>query len=131
MGVAHDGTATSSNGNIITKTGAGNYTYNSLSNNSLQFVTNPAGDQRPPSVISTNSQSISYTSFQQPSIITEGSYKLAYTYGGEYNRIKSVLTDNSDGSVETKYYFGDYEKQMKDSANKHCIILGLVMGLVQ
>ncbi|WP_158563383.1 FG-GAP-like repeat-containing protein [Chitinophaga silvatica] len=118
LAITYDGGSGSSVGNIATKTDAGNYVYNNQKNNALAYITNPAGAQTPPSVISTQTQNLTYTGFQKAATVTEGTYALDYTYGSDYQRIKSVLKNN--GAVaETRYYLGDYEKQVKPTTTKH------------
>ncbi|MEO1627573.1 MAG: RHS repeat-associated core domain-containing protein, partial [Bacteroidota bacterium] len=93
-----------SNGNIVSKTDVGSYTYPSGKNNAVTKVSNV--DATIPNV----TQDISYTEFDQPSQVTEGNFELDYVYGYKRQRIKSVLKEN--GSIKaTRLYMGDYEKQ--------------------
>ncbi|MBI4946757.1 MAG: hypothetical protein HY840_10205 [Bacteroidetes bacterium] len=90
------------NGNITSKTDVGTYAYNSVSKNAVERVNNPLG-------ISTNQQDIIYTSFNKTATITEGDYKLNFTYGPDNARKKTdLLFQNTLAS--TRYFLGDYEK---------------------
>jgi RHS repeat-associated protein len=103
MSMRHDTMTYADNGNILTKTDVGVYTYDPTKIYATAEITNPKG------LIKDAQQHITYNSFLQPDTIREGAYTLVYTYGYHGNRIKSVLTYN--GVVkETKYYFGEYEK---------------------
>jgi RHS repeat-associated protein len=112
---------TGSIGNIDTKTDAGYYKYKSDKINALAYIMNtPVPNQNlvtpsPNTNISYLPQEISYTPFLKAASIGEsantgGSY-LEYTYGYDYERVKSHLT-YGHGNYETKYYFEDYEKQI-------------------
>ncbi|WPV66931.1 FG-GAP-like repeat-containing protein [Chitinophaga sp. LS1] len=116
LNITYDG-AGSSFGNIKTKTDAGNYTYNDQKVNALAFITNPAGSQVPPSVISQLQQDVTYTAFNRTSTITEGSNQLTYAYGADYGRIKGTFKQNG-ALAETRYYLGGYERQIKGSVTR-------------
>lgn len=101
-----------SNGNLSTKTDAGSYSYHATKFNAVTGVTNPS-----PSPVPLPQQSISYTAFMQPEVITEANtanvpFELTYTYGADYERIKGVLKQNG-AVINTRYYFsGDFEKDV-------------------
>ncbi|HEY8896761.1 MAG TPA: FG-GAP-like repeat-containing protein [Niastella sp.] len=115
--INYDGAASSSLGNITSKTDAGSYVYNSQKNNAVAYVTNPAGAQVPPAVIAQKQQDITYTAFGKSATVTENNYQLTYAYGSDYQRIKGVLKQNT-ATLETKYYLGDYEKQTKNGITR-------------
>jgi RHS repeat-associated protein len=117
IAVGYDGSTGSSLGNIVTKTDAGNYVYNNDKNNAVAYVTNPAGAQTPPSVISQQQQDISYTPFQKTATVAENGYLLSYTYGSNFQRIKGIL-QQSGVTVETRYYIGAFERQIKAGATR-------------
>lgn len=103
MSMRHDTMTYADNGNILSKTDVGVYTYDPTRIYATTEITNPKG------LIKDAQQHITYNSFLQPDTIREGAYTLVYSYGYHGNRIKSALTYN--GVVkETKYYFGEYEK---------------------
>jgi RHS repeat-associated protein len=111
LSMAYDGTTSSSLGNITNKTDAGAYTYKTDKINAVAYITNPAGPTADPVTISKAEQQISYTPFLKTATITEGNYNLSYTYGPEYQRVKSVLKQGTT-TLETRYYLGSYEKQV-------------------
>lgn len=108
--ITYDGGSTKSFGNIISKTDAGNYVYKTDKINAVAYITNPAGAQTPPAVISTALQQMTYTPFQKTASIDQNGYRLDYTYAADMERIKSVLKQNG-AVVETKYYLGAMEVQ--------------------
>lgn len=111
------------NGNINSKTDAGNYTYDISKINAVTQVTNPNLN------IPLSTQNVSYTSYFQPATITEGTNLLTYTYGADQERIKSVLTQN--GTVTNqKYYFSGYEKDITGASVKHLHYIYAGNGLI-
>jgi RHS repeat-associated protein len=110
----------SGNGNINSKTDAGTYSYHGTKFNDAVGATNPGN------MIPSIQQEITYTAFQQPGKITEGQYELNYTYGADYNRIKSELKQNSN-TIRTRYYFSDYEK---DNTGKYIQYVSSPVGLI-
>jgi RHS repeat-associated protein len=89
-------------GNITSKTDVGNYSYTSGRPNAVTGVTNTN------SVIPNAGQNINYTPFSQPATVTENGYELTYTYGADYNRIRSITKQNGN-EINRRYYFGEYE----------------------
>jgi RHS repeat-associated protein len=111
--INYDGTTTSSMGNIVTKTDAGNYVYKTDKIHAVAYITNPAGAQTPPSTISTIEQQITYTPFLKAASITEAPNRLEFTYGPDYQRVKTLLKNSSTSALlETRLYLGSYEKQI-------------------
>ncbi|GAB4014482.1 hypothetical protein [Spirosoma koreense] len=93
-------------GNITDKSDAGTYSYLTGKPNAVSAVTNPTN------VIPWQQQAISYTAFLQPQVISENGYELTYTYGDDYERIRSVLRQNNN-LMRTRYYTGPgYEKDI-------------------
>ena len=68
-------------GNIISKTDAGNYVYKTDKLHAVAYITNPAGAQSPPANISSVQQDIIYTPYLKTASISEGAYRIDYTYG--------------------------------------------------
>jgi RHS repeat-associated protein len=137
---SYDGNSSTSMGNIIAKTDAGNYVYKTDKIHAVAYITNPAGIQTPPSNISTVEQNITYTAFLKTASITEAPYSLDFTYGPDYQRIKTVLKNNNIVQ-ETRIYGGGFEKQIITGgsnreihyivgANGLCAILVKESGLV-
>ncbi len=80
--------------------------------------------------ISSGTQSLpTYTSFLQPASISEGTNAVNYTYGSDENRIKSALTQNS-AITNTRYYLGDYEKDITGGVTKHIHYVSAGDGLM-
>ena len=109
--MTYDGNASSSMGNIITKTDAGNYVYKTDKIHAVAYITNPAGAQTALANISTVEQQITYTAFLKAATITEAPWSLEFTYGPDYERVKTLLKNNSV-LQETRLYVGSYEKQI-------------------
>lgn len=109
--ITYDGDASSSMGNIITKTDAGNYVYKTDKIHAVAYITNPAGAQTPPANISTIEQQITYTPFLKTATVTEAPYGLEFTYGPDYQRVKTILKNNGV-LQETRLFLGSYEKQI-------------------
>jgi len=101
------------NGNINTKTDVGTYAYDpTIRVNAVNNVTNG------PNNISANAQNIVYSSFYQPLTISENNFLLTYTYRADDQRVKSVMRQNTT-VINTRYYFGDYEKDITGSTTRH------------
>ncbi|MCE7043817.1 hypothetical protein [Dyadobacter sp. CY312] len=107
-----------SNGNVNTKTDGGTYSYDATKFNAVNGVTNPA-----PSPIALKQQDITYTAFMLPSVIKENNtsdvqYESTYTYGADYERIKSI-TKLGGTTTNTRYYFANgYEKDNSGTARE-------------
>jgi RHS repeat-associated protein len=91
------------NGNLLTKDDVGTFSYDSHKINAVRHVTNTSNN------VSSNEQNIAYTSFLEPSKITENGYELNYTYGPDYLRKYSELKVNGT-VIDTKSYSGTYEE---------------------
>ncbi|WP_149240838.1 RHS repeat-associated core domain-containing protein [Dyadobacter sp. 32] len=71
-------------------------------------------------------QDITYTPFQQPYTVAEGAFNLTYTYGADYNRIKSELKQNGN-TIQTRYYFSSFEK---DGSGRYIHYVSAPVGLI-
>lgn len=111
------------NGNINYKTDAGNYTYNGSKINAVSNITNQHN------LVPQDEQNISYTSFFQPKLLTESNKNLEYIYSHDDQRIKSVLKINNVVNT-TRYYFGDYERQIKNGITSHIHYIAADPGLI-
>ncbi|MDR6807507.1 RHS repeat-associated protein [Dyadobacter sp. BE34] len=117
------------NGNIVDKSNVGAYSYHQTKFNAVTGVTNP-----PPSPVPLLQQDITYTPFMQPDKVTEigtGNVpcELTYTYGADYNRIKSVLKQNGN-IINIKYYFSGFDKDITGAATKYVHHIGSPAGLI-
>lgn len=96
----------SANGNILSKTSIGNYSYDGAKPHAVSSVTNPDG------LISTTEQGIRYTSFNKVDSIIQSNLIYTLTYGDNDQRTMSSLYDNGN-LQKTVYYIGNYEKEVK------------------
>lgn len=138
--IAYDGT-----GNITAKTDVGSeYIYGDA--NHIHAVTkikskvyNGPGltdPQTEPSDISTDVQDISYTAFNQPNVLTEGTgtplvKQLTYSYAADHQRIKSIYKENNT-PITTRYYLGNYEKDITNGVTNeiHYVPTGIGLGCI-
>jgi RHS repeat-associated protein len=90
------------NGNILSKTGIGNYTYNTTKVDAIQAITNTAGYVR------SDTQSVLYTSFNKARFLKEGNRQYTIHYGADQQRRMSILQKGS--LTKTRYYVGNYER---------------------
>ena len=102
----------SANGNILTKTRVGSYTYNSNHPHAVVAVTNPLGS------ISSATQTASYTAFGKIASLRDNGYTMNFTYGPDEQRWKTVLRYNGI-ITRTTLYAGDYERVTEDGQTKH------------
>jgi RHS repeat-associated protein len=96
------------NGNILSKTGIGNYSYDDTKKNAVVAVQNFS------QTISPQTQNITYTDFDRVSSINENDYELNFVYDTELDRIKTELK-HEDQIIETKYFLGFYEKIIRNT----------------
>lgn len=113
------------NGNIVSKTGLGSYSYDKP--HAVSTVDNTGG------LISENNQTIAYTAFDKVSSISEtvgsNNYLLNITYGPDRQRWKSTLKTNNAVARMT-VYAGDYEMVTEGGVTKQLYYLGGNNGLV-
>jgi len=127
--MVYDGATNNSLGNIKSKSDIGNFRYDAQKINAVRFITTNSGvPTNAPNAISVNPQAITYTPFLKTATIIENGYTVAYTYGQDEQRIKSVLTQNG-GIVEKKYYAGTYEVQIKGSTAREIHYVSAGNGL--
>lgn len=108
-------------GNITQKEDVGNIFYYNTPNKpyAVSKVDAFRKDAIPP-----RSQSVSYTSFERPSIITENGYEALFTYDLAGDRKKMQLKYNDNIQLE-RYYLGDrYEADYKNSLDKQILYIG-------
>ena len=82
-------------GNILSKTGIGSYTYGSTCPHAVTGVENIGN------LISSAEQSITYNSYLKASYIEDGDYAMTIDYGPERQRWKSVLSYDDGNGMET------------------------------
>jgi RHS repeat-associated protein len=76
------------------------------------------------SLISSVDQNITYTSFDQPSVITELPYEATFTYNCNGQRAKMVVTENSNTILTRWYVDSHYEKETDGSITKEYTWIG-------
>lgn len=96
-------------GNILSNTLAGTYSYDSDKPHAVTTVDPSDGF---PNAIAADSCETEYNSFNQPSRIAEGDVEMLLEYGADNQRVKAVFKRN--GQVErTRYYINaNYEKEV-------------------
>jgi RHS repeat-associated protein len=90
------------------------------------------------SYISTTPQHIDYTEFNKAEKITEGNYELNITYGPEHFRKKTELYEDANANeifetnelITTRYYFGNYEKEITQTGTKEYHYISGPTGLI-
>jgi RHS repeat-associated protein len=97
------------NGNIVSKTNAGDYVYNLARPYAVKEIVNVPDTNS----FSSTLQDIEYTSFIRPQHIIEGKYRVYFDYGTHYERCRMELYEN-DIKQFTRYYFagGRYEETL-------------------
>ena len=104
-------------GNVLSKSDVGVFEYNHAEKPyvvSGAIVTNgiPARDQV-----------ITYNSFWRPNTISENGYVATFTYNGNYDRVKMLLTENGNQQL-VRYYMGNcYELDETDTTSKEKLYL--------
>jgi RHS repeat-associated protein len=108
-------------GNIVTKSDVGTYAYGQ-SGAGPHAVTSIVGvkggaylyDRNGNMVLRNSKTTISYTSFNKPKLITEGTTFLAFSYGPQYDRYRQVVM--TPKGVTTKLYIGGiFEREITGS----------------
>ena len=99
-----------SNGNILSKTSVGDYSYDGPKPHAVTSVTNPDG------LIPTITQRVTLTSFNKADSIIQDNLVYTLTYGHEDQRTISRIYEN-EVLQKTVYYVGGYEKEVKPGNN--------------
>ncbi|MFH1005242.1 MAG: polymorphic toxin type 23 domain-containing protein [Bacteroidota bacterium] len=94
-----------SSGNIADKSDVGVYNYDGKPH-AVSSIDNPSAN------IPVLQQNITYTAFQKAENISENNLHLHFTYGPDYARKISLLTDNQNNTLRKIIYAGNYEKIM-------------------
>jgi RHS repeat-associated protein len=135
FGITYDGNVGNSTmGNIASKTDAGYYKYRDDKIHAIAYtMETPVPGQSPvfPPPISVTPhtlQELTYTPFLKTATITEGGLQLGFTYGPGYQRIKTELTQNGN-LLETRYFLGDYEKQVANGITREIYYVNGPNGL--
>ena len=107
------------NGNIEYKSNLGSYAYDI---GSKPYAV--SGIENTGNVVPAVSQTVSYTSFERPSQISEDGNTVSFTYNADYHRVKSNFT--IDGNTKTVYSFagGKYQKNIAGSTTTELLYIG-------
>jgi hypothetical protein len=93
------------NGNITSKVGVGNYTYNSSKPYAVSRLENISDGS-----LMTDNLTITYNSINRPlEVAISSTHKYTLTYGTNNQRVKSVYV-KPGATTQTKYYAGPYEE---------------------
>ncbi|MCL2026984.1 MAG: FG-GAP-like repeat-containing protein [Bacteroidales bacterium] len=109
------------NGNILTKFDVGTYLYGN-NNHAVTSISPLARGYTPPAY------SLTHTSFERPSQITQGSQQLTFSYGPDKQRNKSVHSPSL--IPRTRYYVGSYEKDVNMKTIKEYDYIHSPEGLI-
>jgi RHS repeat-associated protein len=112
-------------GNIKSKTGVGAYFYHPTKIHVVEDIKNPQGVM---SIVPSMQQDIIYTKYHRVEKITEGVNELSFVYASDYERRKTVLKQNNV-VVDTRYFMGDYEIDIKNGVTRHIHYIGGGDGL--
>lgn len=107
----------SSNGNITSKSGLGEYVYDSGKPHAVSMVDNTDG------LISCYDQYAEYNGEGKIKILSEGGYVMEFSYGPDGERWQTVLS--LDGNVKrTTLYAGDYERIISNDTIREFYYIG-------
>lgn len=107
----------SSNGNITSKSGLGEYVYDSGKPHAVSMVDNTDG------LISCYDQYAEYNGEGKIKILSEGGYVMDFSYGPDGERWQTVLS--LDGNVKrTTLYAGDYERIISNDTIREFYYIG-------
>lgn len=87
-------------GNVTQKSDAGTFGYTRTDKPYAISEATISGNSIP-----VRSQNVTYNSFKRPNTISENGYAAAFTYNGQYDRVKMNLTKNGTRQL-TRYYLG-------------------------
>ncbi len=108
------------NGNILSMDGVGTMAYSATGRPYQITSLTPASS----GLVQGRQQNVSYTSYNRPSLLTEGGRSATFTYNGDGDRVKMNVAD-STGNVLTRYYIGgSYECDLTTSGTKERLYLG-------
>lgn len=110
----------SDNGNVISMDGVGTVSYDNGSRPYQITSLHPVDD----ALVPARSQSVSYTCYDRPSVLSEGGRSVAFTYNGEGDRVKMYVADGTS-EVLTRHYIGSrYEHDHTPSGIRERLYLG-------
>ena len=107
-------------GNILSIDGVGLMNYGSAAHPYRITTLLPEDD----GLVPDRQQSISYTCYNRPSILTEGGRSAAFTYNGVGGRVKMYVADGATPVLSRYYIGGRYECDQTPSGSKERLYLG-------
>lgn len=107
-------------GNILSMDGVGSMTYGSAGHPYRITMLTPEGDGLVPG----RRQSVSYTCYNRPSVLTEGGRSAAFTYNGDGDRVKMYVADGATQVLSRYYIGGRYEYDQTVSGSEERLYLG-------
>jgi len=108
----------SDNGNILTKTGAGTYSYDPLRKHAVTGVTGVTG----------LNHAIAYNESGRATSIEEGAYRLTLDYGVDDQRVKTSLYENGT-LIKEKRFASGYEKEIVGNSTREISYINAPSGL--
>ena len=109
-----------SKGNILLMDGVGAMTYGSSVHPYRITMLTPEAD----GLVPDRQQSVSYTCYSRPSILTEGGRSAAFTYNGDGGRVKRYVADGTTQVLSRYYIGGRYENDQTSTGSKERLYLG-------
>ena len=107
-------------GNILSMDGVGSMTYGSAGHPYRITMLTPEGD----GLVPDRRQSVSYTCYNRPSVLTEGGRSAAFTYNGDGDRVKMYVADGTAQVLSRDYIGGRYEYDLTAAGNRERLYLG-------
>ena len=109
----------SDNGNIVNIEGVGQLFY-SNADKPYQVTSMLMEEHAAPSGV----QTVSYTCYSRPSLITEEGISAAFTYNGDGDRVKMNVASGTDSILSRYYIGGQYELDVTESGTVERLYLG-------
>ena len=107
------------NGNIISKTGIGDYSYNPVRPHAVAGIDNTDG------LVSSGKVTLAYNDFRMISLVQDYSTRISmeFFYGPDGQRCHTSVRDNGD-DIRNIYYANGYEKIEEDGNNREFYYIG-------
>lgn len=109
-----------SNGNILSMGGVGSMAYGNTTKPYQITGLAPAST----SLVPNRQQTITYTCYDRPSTLTEGGQVASFTYNGDGDRVKMLVTNLSTPMLARYYIGGQYEFDQTLSGSKERLYVG-------
>ena len=109
------------NGNISWRNDGGQQTFQATGSDGYKLTSLRA---RTDSLVAPRSQTISYTGFDRPDVITEGDRTCRFTYDASRSRVRTVIAEGDSTILKRWYAGGNYEKDSTAAGITERIYLG-------